>query len=108
MSAEGAKTSFKLTFIPAEGIFEKRSEFINNISDNFNAIMQTKSSPRIKKLSKHSAGFIWIRPVNNSDLTSPSRCMRAGNVLSSVESLWKSRELYETTPTGDNGSQFLR
>lgn len=107
MSAEGAKTSFRLTFIPAEGIFEKRSEFINNISDNFNAIMQTKSSPRIKKLSQHRAGFIWNLLVNNSDLASPSRWLHAGNVPSSAERLWKSRELYETTPTGDNGSQFL-
>jgi len=108
MSAEDAKTSFRLTFILAEGIFEKRSEFINNISDNFNAIMQTKWSPRIKKLSQHRAGFIWNLLVNNSDLASSSRWLHAGNVPSSVESLWKSRELYETTPTGDNGSQFLR
>ena len=88
--AQGCKNLLNsLTVIPSEGIFEKRSEFINNISDNFNAIMQTKSSRRIKKLSKHSARFIRIRPVKNSDLASSKRCMRAmySRVLKVCESL---------------------
>ena len=63
MSDEGAKTSFKLTFIPAEGIFEKRSEFINNISDNFNAIMQTKSSPAEDQETESTRRGVYLNPV---------------------------------------------
>lgn len=57
------KTSFRLTVISAKDIFENPSEFINNIGDNFNAIMQTKSSRRIREPSQHRARFIKNRSV---------------------------------------------
>lgn len=91
-----------LTVSLSKDILENPSEFINNIGDNFNRIMQTKSSRWIKKLSKHSP--IWRR--KNSDLATWK--IYAGNVLSSVESLRKAREHSEIAPDSDNSSQFQR